>query len=247
MSVSATILIVEFLIIGVQTVVWGALFFYPDNATAQCALINYLKSHTEYLTIASFFSLALIYSIGMIVDASTAFLEDEIKGAYRGIRKQLLGTTIEECLGIISFLIILVVIAGLLVLDFEPQIIILVTLVSLIGILRSVRIKEKDDDGSKKVVILLEHPDAYSEVMKMEFQSRLLRSSLFNYAALLIVMYYKHYISFNATNITISLFIYAFLYKAYRRRSGVYVKKKGQIISELGRTCTKQRPDINHS
>ena len=274
MSVSATILIVEFLIIGVQTVVWGALFFYPDVLCAQKALVDVQKLYENYSIIISFFSLALIYSIGMIVDAATASLEDEISD----IKNIVYGKNGEVAISF-SFLYLMVFCLTIIIIAFDGIVdaflpikyddfniningilvgLILIGGAPIVGVFLLFKNKfclwkwatgkslNTEVKRSSKVRILLTSSDAYSEVMKLEFQSRLLRSTLFNYTSLLIVIYYKDYISFNATNITISSFIYALLYKAYRRRSGVYVKKKGQIISEQGRSA-EQRPDINHS
>ncbi|MEL7356579.1 MAG: hypothetical protein AAFN40_08450 [Cyanobacteria bacterium J06560_6] len=131
---SSTALIVEILVIGAQTLTWAALLAMVllgfDDSTS-------LQQLTEGLgdigSAFSFVALALAYTVGLVVDAVTAYVADKLP-------------------------------------NFQPS-------------FQDRTLRQRTVDAKLRLSAF----DVYGELQATQFQSRLLRSSIFNLPLILIV------------------------------------------------------------
>ena len=169
----STALIVEILILGAQTLTWITLLVLICLGINDVTHLQQLAANIgEVGSAFSFVALAVAYTIGLVVDAGTAFVADKIP-------------------------------------NFQPS-------------FKDRGLRQRAVDAKLRLSAF----EAYSELQEIQFQSRLLRSSLFNLPLIVLLggclLVLNGQCSWLVVCLIVPLLATA-TYYAYRRRASLYL------------------------
>lgn len=170
----STALIVEILIIGAQTLTWLTLLVLICLGVNDATNLQQLSASIgEVGSTFSFVALAVAYTIGLVVDAGTAFVADKIP-------------------------------------NFQPS-------------FKDRALRQRAVDAKLRLSAF----EAYSELQGIQFQSRLLRSSIFNLPLIVLLGGWLLVLNGQCSWIVVCLIVplvATATYYAYRRRASRYLR-----------------------